>query len=63
MKLEKNNKKFLGEPHTPTFLDMLFSKIAFISNAVLILSSKFIENFEKIYKIFKKSIFVRSPSE
>ena len=50
MKLEKK-KKFLGELHTPTFLDMLFSKLAFISNAVLILSSKFIENFEKIYKI------------
>ena len=62
MKLEKK-KKILGEPHTPTFLDMLFSKIAFISNAVLILSSKFIENFEKIYKILKKRIFVRSPSE
>ena len=33
----KRKKKSVGEPHTPPFLDMLFSKIAFISNAVLIL--------------------------
>ena len=35
---------------------MLFSKIAFISTAVLILSSKFIENFEKIYKNITRDI-------
>ena len=35
--LWKRKKKSVGEPHTPPFLDMLFSKIAFISNAVLIL--------------------------
>jgi len=34
MKLEKK-KKSVDKPHTPTFLDMLFSKIAFIPNAVL----------------------------
>ena len=45
------SKHFRGRAPTPTFLDMLFSKIAFIFNAVLILFSNFIEIFEKICKI------------
>ena len=45
------SKHFRGRAPTPTFLDMLFSKIAFISNAVLIFFSNFIEIFEKICKI------------
>ena len=55
------SKHFRGRAPTPTFLDMLFSKIAFISNAVLIFFSNFIEIFEKICKILKKRIFATSP--
>ena len=55
------SKHFRGRAPTPTFLDMLFSKIAFISNAVLIFFSNFIEIFEKICKISKKRIFATSP--
>ena len=55
------SKHFRGRAPTPTFLDMLFSKIAFISNAVLIFFSNFIEIFEKICKISKKNAFSQLP--
>ena len=57
----KRKKNSAGEPHTPKFFDMLFSKIASIFNAFLILYPNFIEIFEKICKILKKRIFVTSP--
>ena len=56
------SKHFRGRAPTPTFLDMLFSKIAFISNAVLIFFSNFIEIFEKICKISKKTHFRNFPA-
>ena len=39
----KRKKNSAGEPHTPKFFDMLFSKIASIFNAFLILYSNFIK--------------------
>ena len=40
---KSKKKNQLGEIHTPTIFDMLFSKIASIFNAVLILYSNFIK--------------------